>query len=467
MARLRNDKIREFLHAYFHEALARFEKRLADKGPHPRAHSACTAELEGHISALNDGPEDFSDIFLEDLLPKIQEFAGINDLDWQENQVILTTEVRKARRDHLRAMLARIEQLEAYSFAQAPSPSSVPSTPPPEPSATLQAAWSDFLTEHSREWPVKTTKQYQGYFKILLDYFGADKRLGEISKQDATEVKKILLALPASRNTKPELKHLPLSEVVQVKGHKSISPKTINSHIDLFRRFFVWAEQHGHSSHVLFEGMKVGKAKEAETDRKPFPPEQANLIYNALLEVESKLVRKESHKWGALLGLFTGARLNEICQLEIADIGNEDGIWFLDITDVGDTNKRLKAKASKRRVPLHKTLIEAGFLNFVETRRSGTRLFPDYSYSENGGYGRSLGRWFNESFLPKLGLKEKSLVFHCLRHTMVTRLAQASVPEPIIQSIVGHARDGVTQDVYFKEGYTLAQLKEAIENYTV
>lgn len=64
-------------------------------------------------------------------------------------------------------------------------------------------------------------------------------------------MKKVLQSLPASRNTKPELKSLPLAEVVKATGHKLISPKTINAHIDAFRRLFDWAERHGHSPHKL------------------------------------------------------------------------------------------------------------------------------------------------------------------------------------------------------------------------
>lgn len=55
-----------------------------------------------------------------------------------------------------------------------------------------------------------------------------------------------------------------------------------------------------------------------------------------------------------------------------------------------------------------------------------------------------------------------------LRNTLDNgRLGQANVPEPIIQCIVGHARSGVTQEVYLREGYTLDQLKGAIDHLTV
>jgi len=56
-------------------------------------------------------------------------------------------------------------------------------------------------------------------------------------------------------------------------------------------------------------------------------------------------------------------------------------------------------------------------------------------------------------------------VFHCLRHTMVTRLAQASVEEPKIKALLGHSQTGVTFGTYFKESYLPSQLKDAIEAF--
>ncbi len=163
-------------------------------------------------------------------------------------------------------------------------------------------------------------------------------------------------------------------------------------------------------------------------------------------------------------------RLNDkgFFEKAVSAMQQECSVWFLNIMDEGDDdNKRIKSTAARRKVPVHPDLIGLGFLEFVDRRWNGTRLFPDYNYNANGGYGRTLGRWCNESFLPKLGLKEPALVFHCLRHTVVTRLSQADVPEPIVQCIVGNARSGVKQEVYNREGYMLAQLKEAIDRITI
>lgn len=236
---------------------------------------------------------------------------------------------------------------------------------------------SDFISEHSRRWTEKTTRQNRAYLNILIEFFGPDRLLATITKQDASEVKKILQELPASRNTKPKLKALSLMQAIKEPGHNKISNKTINSHIQMFQMFFDWAERHGHSPHTLFEGMKVKRDKASETERKPFSPEQTRLIYAELTQKSLGLVRKDSHKWGMLLGMFTGARLNEICQLDIADVQCNGNVWFVNITDEGDDNKRVKSTAGRRKVPLHSQLIKLGFLDFVDSRRDGTRLFPD------------------------------------------------------------------------------------------
>lgn len=462
LARLRQDKLRELVRVFFQAQLDQYLDWINNRGLSSKALEDARSEMLDHQDHLDS--QRLTPLYLP--IERFKRKSHLSEEDWFDSLPSAMTELRKGRRDMLRRVLEAAESLDRYTYGeQTPAP-----TAPPVPgSANLGSAIDDFIAEHSRQWPEKTTKQVRAYLSILIEHFGAERPLGTITKQDASDVKKMLQSLPASRNTKPALQNLPLGQVIQVKGHKLIAPKTINAHIDAFRRLFDWAERHGHSPHKLFEGMKVPKAKDDATERKPFTREQTRLMFTELTENKSGLIRSESHKWGSLLGLFTGARLNEICQLEIADIRQEDGLWILDITDSGDDqNKRVKAKASRRKVPIHSELLRLGFLDFVDSRSRGARLFPDYRFNQNGGYGRNLGRWFNETtFLPKLGMKADGVVFHCLRHTMVTRLGQAGVAEPVIQSVVGHAREGVTQQVYMREGYTIAQLSDAINRFNV
>lgn len=322
------------------------------------------------------------------------------------------------------------------------------------------------MAEHSPQWSDQMAARARAFLSVLVEYFGPDRPLGQITRQDATEIKKVVQALPVNRNTKPETKDLKLLDAIAVTGVRKVSVETVNNHMAMFYRFWDWAERHGHAPQKLFDGMKVSKAKKPAEGRKPYSKQQAQQLYAALTGNASGLVTKDDYKWGALLGLYTGARLREIAQLDVADIRQEGGIWYLDINGDGP-NKSLKTPAAKRRVPVHSDLIRLGFLDWVAAKPTGQRLFLSFTYNAKEGYGRNLGRWFNTVFLPGLGMKESGLVFHSLRHTMVTRLAQAGVPEPLFQEIVGHERQGVAQQVYFKEGHTLAQKREAIEKFEV
>ena len=437
LARIRQDKLRELVREFFQAQLDQYLEWINSRGLSSRAQEDARSEMLDHQDHLDS--ERLTEMYLP--IERFKNKMGVTDEDWFDSLPNALTELRKGRRDMLRRVLEAAEGHEHYSFgdAQAPRAATAP-MPPLAASSSLGSALDDFIAEHSRQWADKTVGQNRAYLNILVEYFGRDRPLGTITKQDASEVKKVLQALPASRNTKPRLKVMPLMEVIKEPGHDKIAPRTINSHIQMFKMFFDWAERHGYSPHTLFDGMKVAKAKNSETERKPFTAEQARLLYTELTQNPSGLVRKDSHKWGMLLGMFTGARLNEICQLDIADVQQDGNTWFLNITDEGDDNKRVKSMAGRRKVPLHAELIRLGFLDFVEDRKNGPRLFPDYSYSANGGYGRNLGRWCNESFLPKLGIKQPGLVFHSLRHTVVTRLGQSGVAETIVQCIVGHAR---------------------------
>ena len=260
----------------------------------------------------------------------------------------------------------------------------------------------DFVAEHSSQWAVKTVSQNRAYLKILVEYFGPDRMLGTITRQDANAVKKILQVLPTSRNTKLKSKATPLVQVINKPGHKKLAPKTINSHIQTFMMFHNYSERHSYAPHSLFDKMKGAKAKNSETEHKPFTFAQVSLIYTELTENPSELMRKGSLKRECFLTCSPG-RVNEICQLNITDVQQHGDTWFLNITAEGNDKKRIKSEVGRHKVPRHSELIHLGFLNFVDGRKNCTRLFPDYSYSVTGGYGRNFGPLVQCEFFTQAG----------------------------------------------------------------
>lgn len=140
--------------------------------------------------------------------------------------------------------------------------------------------------------------------------------------------------------------------------------------------------------------------------------------------------------WIPLLGLYTGARVGELAQLRTIDIQQDAGVPMLSITNEGD-GQRVKTSAGVRKVPIHSELVRLGFLDYASSRqREGeTPLWPSLPPREGkpGGY---FSHWFGV-YRRSLGFG-KYPDFHCLRHTVRSQLANAGVPEALIDALVGH-----------------------------
>ena len=302
----------------------------------------------------------------------------------------------------------------------------------------------------------------------LLNEITAGKPVAAMTKADARKVKDVLLRYPKNRQKLSATKGKPLAEVLDLPGVETIAARTVNAYISSLQTFFGWAVSNGHAVDNIFDGTRVKLSKLAkEPSRRAFDDEQLKLLFLHLTDNPRGLVRKLDQKWISLIGLFTGMRLNEIAQLDLADVQqDESGVWFISVTAEGSPNKHLKNAASRRLVPAHDRLVAAGLPEFVEERRKvGTaRLFPELPYCSKNGYGRNPGRWFTDRLLSSLGMQDAGLVFHSLRHTMATKLARADVPETQVKAVLGHEQQGVTFATYF-HGFRPAQLKAAIDRF--
>lgn len=158
------------------------------------------------------------------------------------------------------------------------------------------------------------------------------------------------------------------------------------------------------------------------------------------LPQKAKRAGADAAYWIPLIGLFTGARLGEICQLNIADIAKHGGVWCIDFNE--DDDKRLKTSASVRKVPLHSELIRLGFLEYVDRLRSDqqTRLWP-VLHLNNGKPSLGFSRWFNE--VPRHAIQGVAIPdFHSLRHTVRSLMASARVPITTQDRVTGHESVG-------------------------
>ncbi len=212
--------------------------------------------------------------------------------------------------------------------------------------------------------------------------------------------------------------------------------------------------------------------------------------------------------WLPLVGYFTGARTNEIAQLDTADIREIDGYPCFDFCP--DAPGAFEAKRVKtdeaRQVPIHPRLIELGFLDYVESQRrdkqkklfgDGLAYLPprneDHDHNKEG-WAKSASKFFNEApkgYLVEIGVHKahdgKSL--YSFRHTLETNLRHArrngkrNADQYLIDAITGHTPEELpietidrtvtnaisghtAQDMgglHYDEGATVEQMLEALK----
>jgi integrase len=172
--------------------------------------------------------------------------------------------------------------------------------------------------------------------------------------------------------------------------------------------------------------------------------------------------------WVALIALYSGARLEEIAQLNAADIRDADAnggkLTVIDIHN-GGTNK-LKNESAARLVPVHSELVRAGLLDYVQYTANGP-LFPGLTRraSKGGKVGARLGELFRKR-LVALGLKRDGLVFHSFRHTVSNTLDRAGVSQSDAARVLGHAVAGMSYGTYSQAGPGLKRVAAVVEQIT-
>ncbi len=173
---------------------------------------------------------------------------------------------------------------------------------------------------------------------------------------------------------------------------------------------------------------------------------------------EHPFAGREAAYWVPLLGLFTGARLGELCQLRAVDVQTVEGIPVLVLTDDGE-DQSIKSEAGHRSVPIHSELLRLGFMEYVETiKASGAdSLWPAMRLRKDKP-SDFFGRWFREA-RESLALKPS---FHYFRHTVRPLMRQAGFSEETQDKVTGHRAKGSVGTVVYGH-WTLKEIRAAVE----
>ncbi|MDC9529178.1 DUF3258 domain-containing protein [Pseudoalteromonas sp. Angola-7] len=179
-------------------------------------------------------------------------------------------------------------------------------------------------------------------------------------------------------------------------------------------------------------------------------------------EVFAMQTKHAWQKWSLLLAMYTGARRTEIYQLRKPDIRVEDGINYILVTDEHES-QRLKTSNAKRKIPIHKRLIEFGFLEYVEQAQE--RILYEITSAE------SITSWFGrlvvELEIPSVNELDELRSYHSFRHTFISNIRNNHAFDlSLIQQIVGHelSKGGIT-DKYTHGGASLTRLDDVVNAF--
>jgi len=294
-------------------------------------------------------------------------------------------------------------------------------------------------------WREVSTHEVERSLRDLFELMG-DMPAEAFDVHQARLLKDRLSRCPQYFGLRPEYEGKTLKQVVESAGtYKTITAVTVNNRLRKLSAFMNWCKSNGYVTENPLVGLKVmtGSAKEA---RLSF--EQHDLI--TLLNLDALKTEARKHPWRywlPLLGRFTGARLEELCQLHVADFITVQGVDCIRIDD-GHESQKLKNSSSRRTLPIHPALIQLGLLDYANNQRTqnSDRLFPELE-PVRGKLGHAPSKWFSR-YRTKMGINDPKKTFHSFRHTMIDDLRDAGVQDSLIKRIAGHEDSAVTFGVY-------------------
>jgi integrase len=331
-------------------------------------------------------------------------------------------------------------------------------------SIPLEKAYDKFITDKKAGWKDENQERHfrQDIFALFDELIG-DTDTAKLTKAHSVAYKDAVLKIPANRNKKKKYRNRGIAELLKmdIPEPDQFSNRNKAKYLQRLSSFLQWLAKEDYAQsgiHTPLQGVITKDTEESE-ERDQYKAQDLKKLFNSR-HYTSGLHDLPFKFWVPLIALFTGARENEICQLHTTDVYKEEetGTWVFDINedDRENTKKSIKKGVHARIIPIHKQLIEIGFLDFYEkvVKRKSKRLFPELPHRGKNKYADKCQRWFNNTYTNNrnCNINSPNTSFHSLRHTFSSRLDDEGVPDHHISMIVGHKPDGgVTVRRYIKK----------------
>ena len=195
-----------------------------------------------------------------------------------------------------------------------------------------------------------------------------------------------------------------------------------------------------------FQGVKLSVPKTATRSNpiKPFRPEEVVAILQS-----PKAQGDDQLTLLIKLGMYTGARIEELAMLKWTDV---------DLAGELINIRGTKTQAAHRVVPLHPVLTSV--LSALVITKDDEYVIRGLTIDSRGERGKALGKRFGR-LKTEMGYAGRDKVFHSIRKTVATLFEQAEVLEGVAADILGHEKQTMTYGLY-SGGSSLQQKRDAI-----
>ncbi|NBB41603.1 tyrosine-type recombinase/integrase [Sphingobium yanoikuyae] len=351
------------------------------------------------------------------------------------------------------------------------------------PPLTFGDAYDRYLADPTRAWGARTREAYETSRRLAVSVIGKDTPMRTVSRSQCRDFIDVLRFLPRNASKRfPNLTARQAADRARLRGDADLmSAANANACIANLSTFLNWAVNEELLSRNPMRGLRLPDETAKKDKRFPFNPMQLRAIFDAPLYrgcldgargyAKPGTERPRNARfWVPLIGLHTGMRLNEICQLDVADIRVIDGISCFVITEAsvaGPSDKNLKTFASERLIPIHNNLIDCGLLHFVEEQRQNkqTKLFEEIDPGTKGVRAVAFSKYFTQ-FLRSCGAYQPRTCFHSFRHNFRDELRLARVEHDIAMALggwtSGSGKRGASDN--YGNGHRLETLNEAISS---
>lgn len=308
----------------------------------------------------------------------------------------------------------------------------------------------------------------------LAELIGGHRPLSSLTRADFNALRDQLRSYPKNRHRLRATRNQPLSQIIQSGKYEPLNARTAKKFFELARALISYAHDQGYLKENLAAGLTFSTKGAPSPRKRTYTPRQIEQLLNGpvyTLKAPPRWRLNDYRFWLPLLGLYSGARLSELCQLQLGDIREELGVWVISISSSGA--RQLKTVDSERLVPLHKVILEAGFLEFHQQRLDATGsnlsapLFENIRVHGDLSPGHTASRWYRGSdkddkgYLGQCGLGEDELTFHGLRHTFIQQFRRQKLDMLIGKALVGHADRSTTGG--YGDCYPSYVLKEELD----